>query len=342
MSRAIGRRYTVNVAREVILSAGSIKTPQLLELSGVGNKQLLSKYKIPVVLNLPGVGENLQDHAFAGQDFRLKPGAVTLDNLNFNATFKAQQQELFNSSGKGLLSWTIPIAAPVTLQSLIGTTETNKLVGSLTQSLNKIKQTPLQKVQYKAQLALLKAGEVPQLNLIVYPTGNFVSAAAPNTSYVTMTIMEVHPYSRGSVHIGSAQPLAAPIINPDLLSIPYEAQILVKAQQFSERWMASQPVGKLVVGPNAPSAAVISDAEWESFVRTHTQTINHPIGTTAMAPRAMGGVVDPQLKVYGLQNVRIVDAGIFPLTISVPIQQTVYAVAELGADLIKETWGIKA
>ncbi|KAJ7464023.1 alcohol oxidase [Mycena latifolia] len=337
---ANSKTYTVHVIKEVILSAGTLKTPQILELSGVGDKVLLAKHDIPLVLDLPGVGENLKDHPFSGADFKLKPGAITLDNLCFNSSFKIEEQELYNSSRRGILSYTIPIAAPLTLQSLIGHDETNQLLRSLTQSLNNISQSPLQKVQSQAQIDLLKGGDVPFLNMIVYPVGGLISSPAAHTSYVTMVAVEVHPFSRGSVHINSSDPLVRPTIDPHFLEIPFDAQILVKAQQFTQRWMLSKALRGQVESLNEPSSAVKSDAEWESFVRTHTQPLNHPVGTTAMAPRSMGGVVDSQLKVHGLENVRVVDASIMPSTISVPIQQTVYAIAEQGADMIKKSWNI--
>ncbi|KAJ7439757.1 hypothetical protein FB451DRAFT_145380 [Mycena latifolia] len=337
---ANNQTYTAQVAKEVVLSAGTLKTPQILELSGVGDKEVLANHNIPLVLDLPGVGQNLQDHLFSGSDFKLKDGAITLDNLRCDPTFKLQQQELYDSSHQGILSYTLPIAAPVTLQSLIGNDETNKLLSSLNQSLTNITQTPLQKVQYQAQLELLQGGEVPFLNMILYPTGGLISPPAANTSYVTVTIAEVHPFSRGSVHIGSSDPLADPTIDPHYLEIPFDAQLLVKAQQFTRRWMRSKALSGQVDSLNTPSSSVSSDAEWESYVRTTAQSINHPIGTSAMAPRSMGGVVDSQLMVYGLRNVRVVDAGIIPSTISVPLQHTVYAVAEQGADIIKQSWNI--
>ncbi|KAJ6498249.1 alcohol oxidase [Mycena vulgaris] len=322
------KTYTVEVTKEVILSAGTLKTPQILELSGVGNKELLSKHDIPLVLDLPGVGENFQDHPFASSDFKLKHGTTTLDNLRFNSTFKIQQQELYNSSHQGILSYTPAIVAPVSLQSLIGNDGTDELLRSLTHSLESIHQTPLQKVQYEAQIKLLQAGKVPFLNMVVFPTGGISSPPAANVSYITVAIMQVHPFSRGSVHINSSQPLANPIINPHYLEIPFETEILVKAQQFAQRWMLSEPMGGLVESLDAPPPSVKSDAAWQKRVTSLRHSTNHPIGTVAMAPRSMGGVVDSQLKVYGLENVRVVDAGIFPLTIGAPIQQTVYAIAE--------------
>jgi hypothetical protein len=113
------------------------------------------------------------------------------DNLRFNSTFKLQQQKVYNSSHQGILSYTPAIVAPVTLQSLIGDDATNQLIPSLTKSLDNMHQTPLQKVQYAAQLKLLKEGKAPFLNMVVFATGGFASVPAPNTSYATIAIMQV-------------------------------------------------------------------------------------------------------------------------------------------------------
>lgn len=96
-----------------------------------------------------------------------------------------------NSSGKGALSYTTAAMAPTTLQSLFGQQETNALISSLTKSLASMSQTPLQKAQYQAQVDLLKAGKIPFLELVVFPTGGVASVPAPNVSYVTIAVMEV-------------------------------------------------------------------------------------------------------------------------------------------------------
>ncbi|KAJ7116266.1 alcohol oxidase [Mycena crocata] len=332
--------YTANVSKEVILAAGSLKTPQILELSGVGNKTLLSKLDIPCLVDLPAVGENLQDHPVTVSDYKLKAPVVSLDNLRFNTTFKLEQQSIYNNSGQGALSYTPAAMAPTLLQSLFGEADITALTKSLIKSLQLIPQSPLQKVQYKAQVDLLKGGKIPFLELVVYPTGGVASVPAPNVSYITIAIMEVHPFGRGSVHINSSNPLASPIIDPRYLEVPFDADILIKAAQFAKKWMLTEPMSSLIESLSTPSAEVKSDADWDSFTRAHIQSTNHPLGTTAMAHREMGGVVDSKLKVYGLENVRVIDAGIFPLTIGVPLQPTVYAVAEKAADMIKSSWGI--
>ncbi|KAJ7458829.1 alcohol oxidase [Mycena galericulata] len=334
-----GTTYTVGVTKEVILAAGSLKTPQVLELSGIGNKQLLEDLKIPCLVDLP-VGENLQDHPVTVSDYILKPPTISLDNLRNNATFRVQQQIIYNTSGQGALSYTPAALGPVSLQTLFGDDATTTMINSLQTSLESMNQTALQKAQYAAQLKLLRAGTVPFLELVVYPTGGVASTPAPNVSYITIAIMEVHPFGRGSVHINTTNPVASPVIDPQYLAVPFDAEIMIESAQWARSWMLTGPIGELVEVLDQPAPSVNSTAAWDSFVRSHIQSTNHPIGTTPMASQSLGGVVDPQLMVYGLQNVRVIDAGIIPLTIGVPLQSTVYAIAEKASDMIKASWGL--
>ncbi|KAJ7716163.1 alcohol oxidase [Mycena olivaceomarginata] len=337
-----GKAYTAQVTKEVILAAGSLKTPQVLELSGVGDKKLLERLNIHCLVDLQGVGENMQDHPVTVSDYVLKPTTISLDNLRNSAPFRSQQQILYNTSGQGALSYTTAAMSPVEVQTLFGQEATQTMIDSLKKSLKFVSQSPLQKVQYDAQLKMLESGRIPFLELVVFATGGVASTPAPNTSYITIAIMEVHPFGRGSVHINTTNALASPVIDPQYLAIPFDADILIRSAQWARKWMLSGPISELVGALNQPSTSVKSPADWDSFVRSHTQSTNHPIGTTAMAARSLGGVVDPNLKVYGLQNVRIIDAGIFPLTIGVPIQPTVYAIAEKASDMIKAAWGLNS
>ncbi|KAJ7447298.1 alcohol oxidase [Mycena galericulata] len=334
-----GTSYTAGVTKEVILAAGSLKTPQILELSGIGNTQLLEGLGIPSLVDLP-VGENLQDHPVTVSDYILKVPTISLDNLRNNGTFREQQQILYNTSGQGALSYTPAALGPVSLQSVFGDNATTTMINSLQTSLASMSQTALQKAQYAAQVKLLQAGTIPFLELVVYPTGGVASSPAPNVSYITIAIMEVHPFGRGSVHINSTNPTASPVIDPQYLAVPFDAEIMIQSAQWARSWMLSGAIGELVDVLDQPAPSVNSTADWDSFVRSHIQSTNHPIGTTPMASQSLGGVVNPELMVYGLQNVRVIDAGIIPLTIGVPLQPTVYAIAEKASDMIKASWGL--
>ncbi|KAI0056669.1 alcohol oxidase [Artomyces pyxidatus] len=335
-----GKTYTVSVGKEVILAAGSLKTPQILELSGVGNKTILSNLGIPVVLDFPQIGENLQDHPVTLLDFKVKPGVLTLDRLNYNKTYANEQEALYNNSASGALTYTEAVIGPLPLQATVNSSTFNSMYKNLTTTLAKRKQTPIQKAQYAALESMVKGGEVGWFELTVVPSGGVASTAVNGSNYLTSVAIELHPFGRGYVHINSTDPNAQPVIDPKFLEIPWDAEVLVHGSQWIRKWMHTEPIAGLLDGDNVPGSNVQTDAQWDAYIRTAVRTTNHPLGTTAMASRALGGVVDPNLKIYGLANVRVVDAGIIPMTIGVAIQSTVYAMAEKAADLVKKSYGI--
>ncbi|KAI0061360.1 alcohol oxidase [Artomyces pyxidatus] len=359
-----GKTYTVSVEKEVILAAGSLKTPQILELSGVGNKTILSNLGIDVLLDFPQIGENLQDHPVTLLDFKVKDDVLTLDRLNYNQTYSYEQQVLYNTSASGAMSYTEAVVGPLPLQKTVNSSTFDAMFSNLTATLATQQQTPIQKVQYAALESMVKSGAVGWFELTVVPSGGVASTAANGSNYLTSVAIELdvlsspaslrtwlcsmwlgtstfyHRLTSAGQHINSTDPTAQPVIDPKFLEIPWDAEVLVHGSQWVRKWMQSEPIAGLLEGEVTPSLNVQSDEEWDAYVRTAVRTTNHPLGTTAMASRALGGVVDPNLKVYGLANVRVVDAGIIPMTIGVAIQSTIYAMAEKAADLVKSTYGI--
>ncbi|KAF5365844.1 hypothetical protein D9757_012803 [Collybiopsis confluens] len=327
--------YTAKASKEIILAAGTIQTPQVLELSGVGNKTLLSSLGIKTLLDVPLVGENLQDHPVTYSDFEVDDGILTLDDLLFNATFANDATQEFNKSATGPLSYTAGLVGPSTMQSLTASAaEFKTLMTTLSQYVETTKpKTPLHAAQIKASQDALNAGKIAWIELVMEPLGGIVSVPAVNTSYMTVVSILLHPFARGSVHIQSSDPTVAPLIDPNFMDNAFDIQALIRSSQFTQRMVALTNVTK---GPNSPSASVQSDADFDTYIREHTGSTAHPLGTMAMAPQKMGGVVDSHLRVYGLQNVRVVDASIIPFTLSTAIMQTVFAVAEKAASIIQQ------
>ncbi|KAI0066979.1 alcohol oxidase [Artomyces pyxidatus] len=333
-----GKTYTVDVRKEVVLAAGALKTPQILELSGVGNRTLLESLDIPVVLDLPEVGENLQDHPVTLSDFRVVPNVVTLDTLGYNATFRAEQAELYKSSRTGALSYTSAPLGPVPLQSMTTPAQLSKMRAQLESYIASADLTPMQKVQYDVLRDIVDKGEDGWVEMVVVPAGGVLSAPEEGRSYLTAVAIQLHPFGRGSVHIKSTDPSESPAIDPRFLEIPWDFDVLVHGAKFIRKWISTDPIAPYIDKLVTPPASLTGHAEWEKFVHGNVRTTNHPLGTTAMAPRSLGGVVDPSLKIYGLKNVRVVDAGVIPLTIGVAIMPTVYAVAEKAADILWKEW----
>ncbi|KAJ7605453.1 alcohol oxidase [Mycena polygramma] len=330
--------YFVEARKEVILAAGSLKTPQLLELSGVGNAKLLSSLGMSSILDLPQVGENLQDHPVCITEFGVREGFTTLDQLRFNATFATEAQEQYNTSHTGPLTYTPSIYGVVPLQDIVNASRARSILGELDNQISSMHLTPLQKVQYKFQQNLVAEGKVGTVGFTVVPVGGIAAPPQPNSSYVSIVAVAMHPFSRGSVHISSRNATQTPAIDVGYLNFDFDADLMVEGLKFNRKWSETAPFSALVQDPIVPAANISSDEDVKSFLRSTVLSHNHALGSTVMAPKALGGVVDSNLKVYGIRNVRVVDAGIIPMMVTGTISSTVYAVAEKAADIIKAEW----
>ncbi|KAG8680366.1 hypothetical protein FRC08_016360, partial [Ceratobasidium sp. 394] len=314
--------YNVRARKEVILSAGSFQSPQLLELSGIGNPTILQQFGITPLIDLPGVGENLQDHPLISASYELKPGKTTFDILRNNATYAAAAQAQYATTHDGIYATTISTVAFVNLATFVS--DAKKLVLMTAQLLKDIVTggtTPLQRAQYAIQTYWLtqKLGHVE----FVFNPGYF-GAGVPkaNTSYIAMLMVLQHPFSRGNVHINSSDPLAKPACDPNYFSNKFDQYSLVEALKFSLKVSQTEPLASSIVTRQDPAPNVTSDADLLNYAKTYLRTIHHPIGTVAMASKALGGVVDSNLKVYGTTNVRVVDASIIPLHMGTHLSRT--------------------
>ncbi|KAJ7443715.1 alcohol oxidase [Mycena latifolia] len=314
-------------------------TPQLLEVSGVGNAKLLSSLSIPSILDLPQVGENLQDHPLIAADFNVRPGFGTLDQMRFNSTFVAEAATEYATSRTGPMTYTFSFFAAVPLQSVVTAPKARSLLAELDAEIASTKLTPLQKVQYAYQRAAVAAGRIGTIGYSLVASGGLASAPGANSSYLTLVAAAMQPFSRGSVHINSRNATLMPTIDVGYLKFAFDADIVTAGLKFMQTWTSTAPLSKMISSPNVPTPSQYqSDAALKEYVRDALIPFNHAAGTTPMAPKQIGGVVDARLKVYGLQNVRIVDAGIFPMLVNAPLQPTVYAIAEKAADMIKAAW----
>lgn len=325
--------FSVAARKEVILSAGSYQSPQLLELSGIGNSTILKQLGITPLVDLPGVGENLQDHAFIATSYELKPGKTTVDILRNDPTYNASALAQYASTHDGIYASSISTLSFVDLKTFVNQTK----IASMTAQLNSeiaSNTTPLQKLQYAIQKAYLTQ-KIGHVEIVLYP-GYFASGVPKvNTSYISVLMVDQHPFSRGNIHVGSADPLVKATCNPNYLSKTFDQDTFVEAVKFGLTISKTEPLASSIVGRQDPAANVTSDADITNYVKTYLRTIHHPIGTSALAPRALGGVVDKNLKVYGTANVRVVDASIIPLHMGTHLSRTVYGIAEKAAAIIK-------
>ncbi|KAG8920246.1 hypothetical protein FRC00_010287, partial [Tulasnella sp. 408] len=339
-----GTTYSAKASKEVILSGGVFNTPQLLELSGVGNPSIFNPLGIATKINLPGVGENLQDHPYVSLSFTIKPEYHTWDELRNNATFAAEAAAQYAATKNGILASNVGVLSFFPLQAFLSASQIRSIVKTLVSDLvsSTSSMSLLRIAQNVLQLAWLSNPSIPQVEIVMVPGFNpsgTVTAPAPGTNYMILTAALQHSFSRGSVHITSADPLTKPAIDPKYLSNAFDRTILLEAVKFLRNKVATQaPISNFIATFNDPPASTTTDADYEAYMKVALESLKHPVGTSALAPKELGGVVSPQLLVHGAKNVRVVDASIFPQHISAHAQSTTYAIGEKAADVIKAAW----
>lgn len=326
--------YTAKASKEVIVSGGSVNTPKLLELSGIGRTDVLQAAGVKQLINLPGVGENLQDHTYTTLAYELDQGEVTLDTLRFNMTFSAEQEARRNQ-GKPSISGTVASTfGYLTLPQLIpDASKMTSIIDSahtfVSSAKYPFKKTLMKQLEYLTKyIDLISQMEVVGIN------GYFATSGKPGDgkTYMTLLAAQQHLLSRGSIHITSSDPMQSPRIQPNYFHAPFDLDVSSYGTQFLRKIGNSSPYKDHFIKKEVIPGTQIDLRE---YTRDTFVTEYHPIGTASMLPKEDGGVVDAKLKVYGTTNLRIVDASIIPLHISAHIQCTVYGIAEYAADIIK-------
>ncbi|KAJ7793141.1 alcohol oxidase [Mycena olivaceomarginata] len=301
-----GQLHTISANSEVLLCAGAFQTPQLLELSGIGDGKILRDQGIKVILDLPGVGNNLQDHFWC-------PYVTETDS-------KYESVEVLKNPARATEEW-----------KLYESSRRENFDFSRAASL-------LNSPQLNIQKEWLMNDKVPFLEMAIFPGFLPVPghAAEAGKSYCSFLLVLAHAFARGSVHINSSDPLTPPTIDPCALDNELDIDFLMQAIKFSRKVAATESMNTVVTKEILPGSAIQSDEQIKDFIRKTISTIYHPIATASMLPKGEGGVVDPSLRVYGTSNLRVIDASIIPIHVSAHVQATVYAVAEKGADIIKQ------
>jgi choline dehydrogenase-like flavoprotein len=152
--------------------------------------------------------------------------------------------------------------------------------------------------------------------------------------YATLLAGVQHPLARGSVHINGSDHVNKPSVDPRYLGMPYDLEALLSAAKYTRKMAKTAPFKDVWVSEYNPGMNTQTDAEWETYMRNNVFTFYHPLGTCAMLPKKDGGVVDPQLRVYGVENFRVVDASVIPMIVSAHIQTAIYGIAERAAEMI--------
>lgn len=341
-----GKLKNFTAAKEVILASGAIGSPQILELSGVGDKTRLDKHGIPVVVDLPGVGENLQDHLMTGISYEVVDGIATCDSLaRQEPEALAQAQNLYFKHRAGPLSVGgsqshafMPIHGDISYDQLLATPPSRPEDAAHVNIVRSILECDAE-ADSSAWLMVLS-----QINLHQNQANPIYGQLLPG-SFASLGCSQCHPFSRGSTHIVSEDPKASPDIDPRYFSHPADLEIMACHLQGTDALRRAPGLAKFFKEDgqrNHPDAFAIADLEAaKKYVRDTATTNYHMCGTTAMMPKEKGGVLNPRLMVYGTKNVRVIDASVFPLIPRGNILSSVYAVAEKAADIIKEDHGLR-
>lgn len=337
-----GHSYTVNAHKEVILSAGSIKDPQILEISGIGRRDVLSRIGVETRVDLPGVGENLQDHPFFGISYELNPVSKhrTLDLLRDPEI--AKEELALYAEGKGLFRTGLTSFTYLSLKQ-VATPGAAELAEKIEKDIEHYKNsttTPGLREQLDVQLAALHSDASPEFEIVMFP-GLFSVAKAPEPgkTYVSFLCLLNHPLSRGTIHSKTSNPEDAPEIDPRYLEKDSDLELLVEELKYSRLIAKTEPFKSEIVGTEVePGPQCTSDEDIRNYIKNTASTAWHAIGTCSMLPRDKQGVVDPHLKVYGTKNLRVVDISIIPVHIAAHTQSAAYTIAEKAADLIRSKY----
>ncbi|KAL8815987.1 MAG: hypothetical protein Q9223_004933 [Gallowayella weberi] len=328
-ANASDTRRRITATREVIVAAGSLHSAQLLQLSGIGPSSLLNTHGIPIALDLPGVGNNLQDHCLVGTFYPYNNDSYpSPTELTTNATYNAAAELEYNTYKTGPWTAGSPNALAFNPLPLISNNSASILSGANDQDPTEYLLGDLDPT-IVAGYTLQKESLVRRL-----AETNVASYEIINNNAGSLTVAVMHPFSRGQCYIRSADPFEPPSIDPRWLTNPADRQVLVEALLFNRQILATPAMAPLRAAQFVPTVDADEDTI-NNIINTGIRTEFHPSGTCAMLPLEQGGVVDPHLRVHGTRNLRVVDAGIFPMIPAAHLQAVVYAVAEKAADIIK-------
>ncbi|KAI1841193.1 hypothetical protein JX265_013152 [Neoarthrinium moseri] len=350
-AKAKGVRYTLNgtthevlSTKEVIIAAGALQSPKLLEISGIGNANLLQSHGIELVKDLPAVGENLQDHPLCSISFEAVDEVDTLDALvrqEPEAIGPAMQEYATTQTGLlssvGVYSYAyLPILDPQG-KDLVK----QMLLQNQPPPGNQPEMARAQAYYEVAEQALLDSGTASAAYLAILAQHN-VAPPVPG-KHISIGLMLSQALSRGSVHIRSKDIGAAPVIDPNYLSNPLDLEVMAQHMRYIETIASTGAFSDLLKKPLKhldPDSRLVDVESAKKYLQSHVISMWHLGGTCAMLPQEKGGVVDSKLKVYGIDKLRVVDSSAVPLISTANLQATVYAFAERAADLIKQEYGL--
>lgn len=295
-----GSEQVISARREVILAAGSINTPQLMMLSGLGPASELKATGIEVKADLSQVGRNLRDHLYTPYLYRIRE--KTLNDSLTSWPYLVSSALRYGLSRRGAFSTSVNHAG-----------------------------------------AFLKTGpEHSRPNMQFYFMPMSLETRGSKVGFhdfsgMTISASPCRPTSMGSLRLKSADPFAAPVINPNYLSTDEDVADMLSGVRFIRRMAASKSLASIIEQEVEPGPSVQEEADLVADFRARSNTTYHPVGTCRMGQDARDSVVDSQLRVHGLQNLRIADGSVFPDMISGNTNATCIMIGEKAADMIRSS-----
>ncbi|USW57851.1 Putative glucose-methanol-choline oxidoreductase, FAD/NAD(P)-binding domain superfamily [Septoria linicola] len=337
VDNASGNFTTVTARKEVVLAAGAIQTPKLLQLSGIGPRSVLEAAGINVKVELDAVGSNFQDHPYATIIFNTSTTTFpTLNSLSTNTTYNASAWAQYQTNKTGPYTYARGNAlAFISLPSM--TPNTSAVISPLTSQSPHSYLPPL----YTTSPRLL-AGFLRQKALIttLFSRSDAAVCEFPVPSDGTYALVGVEkPLSRGSVHLNPLDPNGPPDVSYNAFVNPIDRKIMAIGLRFLRKVWSYPPLKKkFSISEIVPGAEYTSDEEiYEALLeqKSLSPTLAHPAGSCPMMPEELGGCVDEKLFVYGTERLSVVDVSIVPMIPSQHLQATAYMIGEKAADLIK-------
>jgi choline dehydrogenase-like flavoprotein len=293
-----GREVEARAGREVILCAGAVATPQLLELSGIGRPEVLKKHGIEVRHASPAVGENFRDHLNARIVWRVKDPRISYNHKARGIGSVGQALRYIATRGGFFSLPSAPLLAFLKTRPELATPDV-------------------------------------QMHLVPYAIRDPKQRRLQDFPSMTVSVYQLRPESLGSIHIRSADPDAHPAIRFNFLADSIDQRTMVDGFRLIRRLVEAKPMDALRGDEYSPGKAIESDDEILGWIRANSQTAYHPIGTCRMGPAGPKTVVDERLKVHGLEGLRVADASIFPTMPSGNTNAPCIMVGEKAADLIR-------
>lgn len=298
-----GQTFIFNARKEVLLCAGAVGTPKLLQLSGIGDSSLLKKHGIPVRHLLPAVGENLQDHHCVSYYYQSNIKTLNDEFRSLFGQLKAGIQYAFNRSG--------PLSLSV-----------NQAGGFFKGS----QQATQPNIQLYFNPMSYQIPKNPNAKLKPEPYSGFL-----------MAFNSCRPTSKGSIKIASSNPNDAPLIQPNYLTTEKDQQEAIQGSQLIREFIQTAALQQITMKEVLPGEKVKDEDNMLQYYRENGGSIYHLCGTCSMGPNPLKHVVNHQLNVHGIHRLRIIDASIFPNITSGNINAPVMMVAEKGADMVLQT-----